>query len=281
MQLAQLKCQLYAICSRIVYRIFGMNVDILSSNPSIRRYFASAIPMMILVLVLWYFIKHFLARRRQTPYQRGVYEHLFFELATAFPQLWSRSGPQELVQPLSNVDKFKWCLIVFWNSSKKTIRAGSSDKDAEYDDLGAWSRFKRTLTRRWTSQIRIADDSSPSTTILEEGVTDHRSLMSKGAEQPAALYAVSTQADVPADLLEVPLASQWTDRRRHVVSSIEARPSSKGSSSNRNSGVMVEKEAPTWLQDFGKGKHVLASSKARQRLSRHQPAVQAKMVEEK
>ncbi len=43
-----------------------MNVDIFKSDPDVRYYFASAIPMMAVVLVGWYFIKHFLARRRQT-----------------------------------------------------------------------------------------------------------------------------------------------------------------------------------------------------------------------
>ncbi len=43
-----------------------MNVDIFKSYPDVRYYFASAVPMMVVVLVGWYFIKHFLARRRQT-----------------------------------------------------------------------------------------------------------------------------------------------------------------------------------------------------------------------
>lgn len=68
-----------------------MNVDIFKSDPDVKYYFASALPMMFVVLGGWYLIKHFLARRRQTPYQRGIYEHLFFELATTYPRLWSRS----------------------------------------------------------------------------------------------------------------------------------------------------------------------------------------------
>ena len=43
-----------------------MNVDIFASNPDIRYYFASAVPMMAVVLVGWYIVKHILARRRQT-----------------------------------------------------------------------------------------------------------------------------------------------------------------------------------------------------------------------
>ena len=41
----------------------SMNVDIFQSDPDVKYYFVSAVPMMIVVLVGWYFIKHFLARR--------------------------------------------------------------------------------------------------------------------------------------------------------------------------------------------------------------------------
>lgn len=71
-----------------------MNVDIFESEPDVKYYFASAVLMMV-VLVGWYFKKHLLARRRQTPYQGGIYEHLFFELATTYPRLRSRSGPND------------------------------------------------------------------------------------------------------------------------------------------------------------------------------------------
>ena len=97
-----------------------MNVDIFQSDPDVKYYFASAIPMMALVLIGWYIIKHALARRRQTPYQRGIYEHLFFELATAYPRLWSRSGPNENIRPQNTLDRVRWRLITFWNESTKT-----------------------------------------------------------------------------------------------------------------------------------------------------------------
>ena len=43
-----------------------MNVDIFKSDPDVKYYFASAVPMMVVVLIGWYIIKHLLARRRQT-----------------------------------------------------------------------------------------------------------------------------------------------------------------------------------------------------------------------
>lgn len=205
----------------------------------------------VLVLVFWYFIKHFLARRRQTPYSRGIYEHLFFELATAYPRLWSRSGPIEHLEPQNMLDRLKWRLIVFWNNSAKTIRAGISDQDAEYDDLGAWSRFKRTLTRRWTSQIRVDDIASPPSSItLEEGGADQSSFGDEGdTDSKPRIVRTSVTAGMTGGMLEVPTPMTTFMKRQSIVS----RPSSSGSKSsgNRTSGVMVEEEPSTWLQDYG------------------------------
>ena len=233
---------------------FGMNVDIFQSSPgypSIRWYFASALPMMVLVLVFWYFIKHFLARRRQTPYSRGIYEHLFFELATAYPRLWSRSGPLGNFEPQSTLDRVKWRLIIFWNDSAKTILAGTSAQDAEYDDLGAWSRFKRTLTRRWTSQIRVESIASPPSSItLEEGSNDDSvSGRDKVEESKPRIVRTSVTGGEPGGMLEVP-SNQMAFMR---MQSIHSRPPTADSitSSNRNSGIMVEEEPSDWLRDFG------------------------------
>lgn len=43
-----------------------MNVDIFQSDPDVKYYFASAVPLMAVVLVGWYIVKHALAKRRQT-----------------------------------------------------------------------------------------------------------------------------------------------------------------------------------------------------------------------
>ncbi len=132
-------------------------------------------------------------------------------------------------------------------------RAGTTDRDAEYDDLGAWSRLKRTLTRRWTSQIGVVEDVSPSTSTLEEGGAEGN-LMGEKVKSATNFAQVQVQAgnDVRGSMLEVPV-SQSAFMKQDTVSS---RPSSAGrvsakDSSHRNSGVMVEEEAPTWLQQYG------------------------------
>ncbi|KAL6721270.1 hypothetical protein ACLMJK_000372 [Lecanora helva] len=244
---------------------FGMNVDIFQSDPgypSIRYYFASAVPMMFITLILWYIVKHFLASRRQTPYQRGIYEHFFFQLASAYPGLWSRTGPNENLAPGSAMDRLKWRLVTFWNDPAKTVRAGAADADEEYDDLGAWSRFKRSLTRRWTSQIRVSekdvDDPTVTTTTsaLEEGkvsnddTSDHIEI--RTPVQAAQFMRTAATGDLPGGMLEIPgspVAESTFMRKQTIVS---PRPSSAGSSgANRSSGIMVEEEPNTWLRDYG------------------------------
>lgn len=109
------------------------------------------------------------------------------------------------------------------------------------------SRLKRTLTRRWTSQIGVVEDVRPSTSTLEEGGAEANVV---GEKFESATNIVQVQART--DMLEVPLP-QSTFATQEVGSS---RPSSAGrvsskGSSHRNSGVMVEEEAPTWLQQYG------------------------------
>jgi len=236
-----------------------MNVDIFQSDPgypSIRYYFASAVPMMVITLLGWYFIKHSLARRRQTPYQRGIYEHLFSELASAYPGLWSRTGPNESVEPGTTMDRLKWYLVTLWNDPAKTVSAGAGDADAEYNDLGAWSRFKRSLTRRWTSQLRGSEtEMDSSTTTLEDGKpSDSTSgIEDKPPIQAAQFMRTAATGDLPGGMLEVP-TSPVPVSTFMGTQAVVSRPGSAGSmasSGNRNSGMMVEEEPSTWLRDFG------------------------------
>lgn len=235
---------------------FGMNVDTFSGNPSIKWYFIAVVPMMILVFIFWYVIKHFLARRRQTPYQRGIYESLFHELAAKYPLLWSRSGPRNIVKPQGFFDRVRWSLILYWNYPEKTITAG--DEDSEYDGLGAWSRLKRILTRRWTSQIRKLDhnDDSASVGSLEEGGGSESHTIGGGIGDLTELLTlpVTEHAEnLPGGMLKVPMPPpSWTGPQStsSKAASVE-RPSSKDSSAKRNSGVMVEEERPTWLRELG------------------------------
>ena len=132
-----------------------------------------------------------------------------------------------------------------------SISVGSTDRDAEYDDLGVWSRLKRALTRQWTSQIGVIEDVSPSTSTLEEGEVEG-TLVGEKLESATNIGQVQARTDLPGGMLEIPIPqSRFT--KQDVGSS---RPSSAGKasskgSSNWNNGVMVEEEAPTWLEQYG------------------------------
>ena len=135
-------------------------------------------------------------------------------------------------------------------SNSIRISAGSSDGDAEYDDLGAWSRLKRGLTRRWTSQIGVVDDISPAKPRYEGGAEGN--VVWEKLESATKVGQVQSQMDRPGGMLEVPV-HQSTFMKQEAVSS---RPSSAGKasskgSSNWNNSVMVEEEVPTWLQQYG------------------------------
>ena len=218
---------------------------------------------MFLVLIFWYIVKHALARRRQTPYQRGIYEHLFHDLATSYPQFWSRSGPREFIRPQGMMARFKWQLILYWNRPDKTIRSGVPNADADDDDLGMWSRCKRTLTRRWTSQLRSTAPINASNPSLEEGGGDDFGIISDGVGGMTELLAlpVTEHAEnLPGGMLKLPLSPGAQARQQKALAdsaqrTSSERPTSKGSSAGRNSGILVEEEALNWLQGLGRRSH--------------------------
>lgn len=190
-------------------------------------------------------------------------------MATSYPALWSRSGPLTYLNPTGPLDRLKWRLILFWNQPQKTIRIGtaSSANDAEFDDLGTWARCKRVLTRRWTYEILSSnrftvttpspdalEDAADSTELLESAIgqaTDVliRPVIGDHAEN-GDLPAGTQRLDLPSGLSTAPRVIE----RGRDSGSAGGRPSSQGSSKGGNSGVMVEEEKPTWLQDWRDGK---------------------------
>lgn len=156
---------------------FGMNVDTFQDGtPSIKWWFIVAVPMMLLVLALWYIVKHMLAQRRQDPLVRGTYEHLFHDFSTEHPTLWSRNGPREYVEPTGRVSRWKWYLLTKWFAPAKTIAARGYDQDI--DGLGAWARVKRSLAIRWLPGITVANATKPS--AEEEGTELSDTLYEEG-----------------------------------------------------------------------------------------------------
>ncbi|KAI9654647.1 MAG: hypothetical protein M1821_005854 [Bathelium mastoideum] len=220
---------------------FGMNVDTFSHDPSIKWYFISAVPLMVLVLCLWYILKHSLARRRQTPYQRGIYEHLYHDLAIEHPTLWSRNGPRETVRPAGLLSSLQWRLLRAWFAPDKTIRLRPSDEDEDgSSDLGTWARVKRRLARRWLSSIRVQRDGGAAG--LEEGV------VTSGSEDGLGAVTELLEVSTPVALAEAEpgAAEELRERERvkHRLSppGIRSRIRSESAGSRDSSGVMVEEK---------------------------------------
>ncbi|CAZ79658.1 unnamed protein product [Tuber melanosporum] len=141
---------------------FGMSVDTFADNPSIKWYFIVTVPFMAAVLVSWYLLKHWLTRHRQSPHERGVYEALYADLHSRRPELWSRAGPRNYIQPKGRASKIKWWLMLHWMSPKRLLPprppAGQILDD---EPVGAYNRLKRYLVRKWTPEIEVVCGPAP------------------------------------------------------------------------------------------------------------------------
>jgi hypothetical protein len=130
-----------------------MNVDTFEGNPSIKWFFVTSVPTLVVVICIWYGVKHTLTSQRQNPLRRGVYENLFYDLAEAHPALWTRRGPKEGIIPIGWWSAMKWQLITKWFDPERTI--ATKDHDPGVEELGMWSRTKRFLVKRWLSDMTI------------------------------------------------------------------------------------------------------------------------------
>ncbi|KAJ4375229.1 hypothetical protein N0V83_002315 [Neocucurbitaria cava] len=132
---------------------FGMNVNTFSENPPIKWWFITSIPVLVVVIILWYAVKHNLSSQRQNPLRKGFYEAFYHELATDYSTLWTRRGPQPNVVPIGWSGALKWRLMTSWFSNDK-LQLGQTYNPAT-EEFGMWSRTKRYLVRRWLSELAV------------------------------------------------------------------------------------------------------------------------------
>ena len=136
---------------------------------------------MLIVILIWYYVKHFLATRNQIPYQRGMYERLFRELTSEHPNLWSRFGPRQDIVPSGFIGKIKWTLLNEWFNAERTVGrpatvnggvgGGGSNDGGEDNGLDMFTMIQRTLVRRWLRNIKPAKHDASSTIELGNGST--------------------------------------------------------------------------------------------------------------
>ena len=213
------------------------------------------LPCELLTLRNKFFVKHTIARSRQTPYSRGLYEKLFHDLATTYPKLWSRSGPFSTVIPRNHVQRWQWWLIQRW-MSKRVARDPSSVEYDQFDGLSTWSRIKRLLTRRWTAEIAteiLTNDTAKDN--VEAGKADHIVEAIEDVNKILHIPNQNPKRHSDPGRLAVPYELNQrvsVDISVHSAPSLsENRPGTSGSSGGRNSGVIVEEHRPG---DFMKDK---------------------------
>ena len=235
--------------------LIGMNVDAFANDPSLKWYFITAAPMMVLVLLVYWVFKHRFARSRQTPYSRGIYEKFFHDLASNYPLLWTRTGPRGNVAPRGRWEKYQWHLIQRWNEPDKTIKNPRGRDEDEFDGLSQWQYCKRMLTKTWTENLsKSAESSRRDPAVYEEGPAEKFADVAQ--EVTDLIHTQGANGDVagpgPAALGMLKIPSELDQRvnqrtvQRLSIASSGGRPSSQGTS-GRNSTVLVEEERPDWL----------------------------------
>lgn len=243
-----------------------MNVDTFAGPgfPKIKYYFYAAVPFMLLILICWYLTKHMLARNRQTPQQRGIYERFFHEMSVTNPRLWSRAGPRDYITPIGKWARLKWALIKFWSRPERTVARPSRDDDDSptHDDLGTWSKFKRFLIKRWSAQIEVHNAGDVSVLEGGGGLSRHESDFGPESDHPVAnsiigatelLTMTAARPGSPSQLLGVP-PTRFERSQRPISMASDGVISVGGSPSpsSRDSRIMVEEEDVQWLSARGR-----------------------------
>ncbi|KAF2787082.1 hypothetical protein K505DRAFT_288572 [Melanomma pulvis-pyrius CBS 109.77] len=221
---------------------FGMNVDTFEPNPSIKWFFIASIPLLIVVTLLWYGVKHTLSTQRQDPLRRGVYESLYYDLSQEHPTLWTRGGPRKDIVAVGWWGGVKWRLVTSWFDAERTLAAKGYDPGDE--ELGVWSRVKRYLVKRWLGGLTVLPQTAAAQAQgdLEAagGITHELSAVGEllSLATPIALAdgdptaASGFRQRVPFDRLRSLSPTRGED----------GRPSSGRTSGDGTSGVMIEEK---------------------------------------
>lgn len=208
---------------------FGMNVSLFEPLPSIKYFFAAAIPVLLTVLLLWYAIKHTLSPERQTPLRRGIYESLYHDLAQQYPHLWTRRGPRP-VTIIGAANLLKWRLLTHWFSPDLAQTPDSTPTPA---DLGAWSNVKQALARRWMPEFTVlVADELPQSKVPEPGEP----------VRPAGDYLGATPVVLAEGEPGGVSALQGGLQSVSVSVSVASEGSARASSEGGASGVMVDEK---------------------------------------
>ncbi|KAE9961460.1 hypothetical protein BLS_002032 [Venturia inaequalis] len=200
---------------------FGMNVDtfqVEEGYPSIKWYFIAAVPLMVVVIVLYLFIKSVVSNRRDNPLQRGVYEQIYDQFAEERPELWSRTGPRSHIMPKGRWSKIKWYIVKSWFHPSKTI---TKRNYSEIDKMGVWARIQRQLAEKWLKTIDIV----PGSGDLESGLLPEMEFSTVTELMPfTTSVAMADGSPAIATRMGTPPFRQYSSSRRRSSSGGRVRP---------------------------------------------------------
>ncbi|KAF1939585.1 hypothetical protein EJ02DRAFT_381455 [Clathrospora elynae] len=225
---------------------FGMNVDTFENNPDIKWWFVTSVPVLVVVVLLWYAVKHNLASQRQNPMRRGVYEALYHELATEYDTLWTRGGPRGDVVPVGWWGGVKWRLVTNWFSGEKLrLRA---EYDPATEEFGMWSRVKRGLAKRWLRELAVMQIPTLRQNEQDKSLDSGEETLEKMDRELGALGELLSIA-TPVAIAEMdPVAASRLQRRIPIerlrsvsLTRSDQRPTSSGRPSS-DGGIMVEEK---------------------------------------
>lgn len=214
---------------------------------------------MIMVLISVNVLKSMVDLRREDPLRKGTYETIYAQFTVDRPDLWSRVGPRNYVEPKGLLSRLKWRIVSHWFDPSRTIaRKPLSD----INDMGLVARVKHWIAKIWLKEIKIDQSTNPLNEAELGRVGPNGDLGAVfeliGFATPIAM--ADGDADIAIQVGE-PLRKELISRRSRSSrgsSGSGNRPNFRNTSPSSH-GVMVEEEDED-EEDEGEGENMQQSN---------------------
>lgn len=181
--------------------------------------------------------------RRQTIYQRGIYEQLYNQVEQDHPRLWTDRGPATGFRPRTLVRRVQWRLLKSWFSPQQTIDRATHDWTAAEDaGFGYWAKLKRHLLLSWLGKI----DEDPADIEAVQPLAPAMEPWSAAGEPATTCAAVIKLDELEAQEMIVDAESDFAVRRLDPFAS---RPGSRGRQRSSVSAVVHEERSSSRASD--------------------------------
>lgn len=190
---------------------FGMNFAEINSDkelPSLKYYFIVAVPLMLIVVLIYLILKQNLNIGPADPIRRGRLDSVYHQFSHDHPQLWSRNGPRDSVNPRGLLSRLKWRFVKSWYAPPRRPAVGGLTNVNSFQrastnnpaNQGPWQRLQYSLARRWLHSLGRSPEADP-LSMAERGGTDEEGDWGAltefvGATTPAAIAEGEPRAAV-------------------------------------------------------------------------------------